>query len=133
MQKILSDHNCEGQARQILYALRRTGLFEIAPIELFVFSDIDLSHQADDEEVWMLCQSDNYLLLTGNRRTTDGDLSLELAIRRNYSPTILPVLTIGDLERIMQDRAYCESCATRLAEIVLDLEKLKGTTRLYLS
>jgi hypothetical protein len=82
MQIILSDHNCEGHAQQVIFALNRIELAVIAPVRLLLFSD--------------------------------------------------PVLTIGDLNRVLHDRDYCERCAERLAEIVLDLVALRGVTRLYL-
>jgi len=83
--------------------------------------------------VWRFCQEHGYLLLTGNRTTKDGQQSLELTVRRLITPTSLPVITIGNLQRILSDRKYCERCAERLAEIVLDLEERHlGVTRLYL-
>jgi hypothetical protein len=132
MQIILSDHNCEGHAQQIIFALNRIGLSTVAPVQLMLFSDVGLPYSAGDEGVWRLCQEQGYLLLTGNRRTVDGEDSLELTIRRLYAPDILPVLTVGDPNRILYDRNYCDRCAERLAEIVLDLETLRGVTRLYL-
>jgi hypothetical protein len=132
MQIVLSDHNCEGQVQQLIFALNRLGLAEIALIRLVLFNDVGLPLNVDDETVWRLCQEKNYLLVTGNRRTVEGEVSLEMTIRRLYAPDILPVLTIGDLDRVMWDREYCESCAESLAEIVLDVETLRGITRLYL-
>lgn len=132
MQIILSDHNCEGQAQQIIFALNRIGLAVMVPVQLLLFSDVGLPFNASDEVVWQLCQDENYLLLMGNRRVADGEDSLELTIRRLYAPDILPILTIGDLNRIFYDRDYCEQCAESLAEIVLDLDTLRGVTRLYL-
>jgi hypothetical protein len=132
MQIILSDHNCEEHAQQIILALSRIGLAEITPVQLVFFSDVGLPFDANDETIWRLCQEENYLLLTGNRRTADGKDSLEFTIRRLYSADILPVLTISDLNRILRDRDYCERCAERLAEIVLDVAVLRGITRLYL-
>jgi hypothetical protein len=132
MQTILSDHNCEGQIQQIIFALNRLGLTEIAPIRLVLFSDVGLPFNVEDETVWWFCQKNNYLLVTGNRRTVDGEDSLEMTIRRFYAPDILPVLTIGNLNRVFWDGAYCESCAESLAEIVLDVETLRGITRLSL-
>lgn len=121
MQIILNDHNCEGQARQIIFALNRIGLAALTPVQLLLFQDIGLPFNAADEMVWQLCQEQGYLLK-----------SLESTIRRLYTPTILPVLTIGDLNRVLSDRNYCEQCAERLAEIVFDSEILRGVTRLYL-
>ncbi len=132
MQIILSDHNCEGQAQRIIFALNRIGLAVVVPIRLALFSDVGLPFNAGDETVWQLCQQENYLLLTGNRRTVDGEQSLELTLRRLYAPSILPVLTISNPNRILYDRDYCDRCAERLAEVVLDLATLRGTTRLYI-
>lgn len=99
---------------------------------LNIFPDVNLPYSARDEMVWRLCQEKGYLLLTGNRRTVDEEDSLELTIRRLYTPTILPVLTIGDMNRVLHDRNYCERCAIRLAEIVIELDALRGVTQLYL-
>ena len=98
-----------------------------------MFRDVGLPDDADDETVWRFCQENGYLLLTGNRRTVDGEVSLELSIRRLLTATSLPVLTIGDLDRVLHDGNYCERCAERLAEIVFELEeRYLGVTRLYL-
>jgi len=133
MQTILSDKNCERQAHLIFYAFLSLDLNEIAPLKLSVFKDVGLSDDADDETVWRFCQKNKYLLLTGNRRAVDGDISLEITTRRLLQETSLPVLTIGNLDRTLHDRSYCEQCANRLAEIVFDLdEKYLGITRLYL-
>jgi hypothetical protein len=48
---ILSDHNCEGHAQEIIFALNRTGLDELATIQLMLFSDIGLPFNTDDEVV----------------------------------------------------------------------------------
>ena len=132
MQRILSDHNCERHAQEIFYALQRLGYDDLIPMMLNVFPDVNLPYDAHDEVVWQLCQENGYLLLTGNRRTVDDEDSLELTIRRLYTSSILPVVTIGDMNRVLHDRDYCARCAIRLAEIVLDLEALRGVTRLYL-
>ena len=125
MQIILSDHNCEGQAEAIFENLRfdKTWL-ELAPMELMWFKQVGLSDKAEDEEVWRLCQERNILLLTGNRRSVDKERSLEY--------TILPVITIGTLKRVIPDLVYRQRCAERLAEIVYDLETLRGVMRIFI-
>jgi hypothetical protein len=70
--------------------------------------------------------------MLGNRTTTDKDDSLEIIIRRLITPESLPVVTIGNLKRLLAVREYRERCAIRLAEIVLDLEKVRGVTRLFI-
>ena len=132
MQQIVTDHNCEQHGRLLYYTLRRLGYSTLIPMIFSNLPEVGLPFNADDEAVWRLCQEKGYILLTGNRRTVDGDSSLELTIRRLYSPEILPVVTIGDMKRLVRDRKYCEQCAVRLAEIVLDLEDVRGTTRMYI-
>jgi hypothetical protein len=133
MQVILSDHNCEGQARAIFDILEHDGVWlQLVPMKLKWFYQVNLSIKADDEAVWQFCQEQGYLLLTGNRRTDDGEKSLEYVVRRLLTPLSLPVLTIGNLRRVDADPNYCRACAEKLAVIVEDLDKYRGVTRLYL-
>ena len=133
MQVLLSDHNCEGQARAIFDVLSYRGVWlELAPMELSWFRDVGLSATANDEVVWRFCQEHRYLLLTGNRRTDDLEKSLESVIRRLSMPDSLPVLTIGNLKRVTADLGYRERCAERLTEIVFGLDRYWGSGRLYL-
>lgn len=129
---ILCDENCEGHGEAIFHVLERLGYRQLLGLELKKFREVDLPYGADDESVWRFCQHNNYLLLTGNRTTKDGHQSLELIVRRLVTPTILPVLTIGNLQRVLSDGSYCERCAERLAEIVYDLNAHLGVMRLYL-
>lgn len=133
MQVILSDHNCEGHAEAIFNMLRYDELWlELVPMELVWFYQVDLSDKANDEAVWRLCQERGYLLLTGNRTADDGNASLEMSVRRLVTPESLPVLTIGNLQRVLADPNYCRACSERLAEIVDDLPKYRGVTRLFI-
>ena len=131
-QVILSDENCGGHAVAIFHALQRLGYVELLALSLKTLNDVGLKRNVDDETVWRFCQEHGYLLLTGNRTTKDGTESLELTVRHLVRPTSLPVLTIGDLNRVLSNRKYCQRCAEQLAEIVLDLENYRGITRLYL-
>lgn len=132
MQYILSDHNCEGQADLIFQTLRYTGYLSFMEMELLTFEDIALHHSTDDELIWRLCQERSYLLLTGNRTGNDKDESLEYVIRRYVTPAILPVITISNLKRIEPDPHYRKRCAESLAEIAFDIERYRGTTRLFI-
>lgn len=133
MQVILSDHNCEGQAEAIVNVLRYDELWlDLVHMERLWFHQVDLSDKAKDEVVWRLCQEKRYLLLTGNRTADDGKESLEMSVRRLVTPDSLPALTIGNLKRVNADPVYCKACAERLAEIVDELHKYRGITRLYL-
>ena len=141
MQIILSDHNCEGHARKIFNVLVYDGdCLKLVPMKLQWFRDVGLSERASDETVWRFCQKHGYILLTGNRSTKacpersrrDGSQSLELTIRDLVTSDSLPVLTISNLQRVNSDLVYRRECAEQLAEIVDDIERFRGTPRLYL-
>lgn len=132
MRTILSDKNCEGHATAIFHVLRRVGWVDLLDIRLAKFKDIGLVQSATDEEVWKLCQQETYLLITGNRTTADGDHSLEIVMQRFYSEDILPVLTIGDLERVLKEQDYCDGCADAIAQVLFNLDLYRGIPRLYI-
>jgi hypothetical protein len=132
MQIVLSDHNCEGQARAIFRALDTGGYLKLIPMELRLFVDVGLSASAEDAAVWQHCQDNGFVLLTGNRKTSDGERSLESTIRRLRTAESLPVLTISNLRRVLSDPAYCQDCSLRLAEVILNIETYRGVHRLYL-
>lgn len=132
MQIILSDHNCEGQAEAIFDVLRYQGYTELLSIDLLFFPDVGLDVSADDEIVWRLCQEKGYLLITGNRTASDGARSLEFTIRRLLREDSLPVITIANLRRINSDLAYCQFCAEKLADIIFDLDRVRGVPRVYI-
>jgi len=113
MVTLLSDMNCEGYAVAIFRVLQSEGWAELFDIRLANFRDVALPENADDERVWQLCQVQGYFLITGNRRTTDGNRSLELVMHRLATENSVPVLTIGRLVRVLAARDYCERCAER--------------------
>ena len=131
-QIILSDEHCSKHCEAIFHALERLGYRELLSLEFKTIEDAGLYYGADDETVWRFCQEQGYILLTGNRTMKDGKESLEFVVRHLVEPTSLPVLTIGNLQSVLNDRVHCERCAYRLAEIVMDLDDLLGITRLYL-
>ena len=132
MQIVLSDHNCEGQAETIFQALRHQGFLPFLPMQLLLFSHVGLPIRSGDREVWQFCQNNGYLLLTGNRTASAGKRSLEYVINTFFKEDSLPVITIGNLDRVMVDPTYCWHCAEHLAEIVLDLNTLRGIPRLFI-
>lgn len=132
MQTVLNDYNCEGQARAIFRTLDEGGYLKLIPLELRFFIDVGLAISAEDAVVWQHCQDHGLVLLTGNRKTSDGVRSLESAIRRKSTSHSLPVLTISNLRRVLTDPAYCQACALRLAEVMLDVNVYCGVQRVYL-
>lgn len=135
MVTILADKNCEGQVSAIARAVAKMNLADLLPIHFIRFRDVGLAENATDEVVWIYCQSHEYLLITGNRRTVDGDDSLELVMQRLANEHSLPILTIENLNRVVLDAEYCEKCANTLINIIWRMEyhqEYRGTPRLYI-
>jgi hypothetical protein len=127
---ILVDYNIEGQARLLWSTIQANGLLDYAPIQFMHFADVNLPANSNDRVVWRFAQERGMLLLTGNRNMK-GANSLEATLREELTADSLPVLTISDVDRLAE-RAYRERCAYQLFDIVLSLDTLRGTPRLYI-
>jgi hypothetical protein len=127
---ILVDHNIEGQALMLWGSFVAEGWLALMPIVFTRFTDVGLAFDSSDRTVWHFAQDHGMLLLTDNR-SQRGAESLAQTIREENSLTSLPVLTIGNVARIVE-RTYRAQCVTRLLEIVLDPENYLGTGRLFI-
>jgi len=127
---ILVDHNVEGQAAMLWGLLSAEGWLDLFPLRLVTFAQVGLPYDSHDREVWCFAQEQGMILLTANRHMK-GEDSLERTIREENTMTSLPVLTIGNVNR-MVERTYRERCARRLLEIALDLENYRGTGRIFI-
>lgn len=127
---ILVDHNIEWHADLLQGSLGAAGWLDLAQIRFLRFVEVGLPINSTDQEVWRFAQANSMFLLTGNRNMKSDD-SLETTIRKENCPTSLPVITIGDADRLA-DKTYREKCAERLLEIVLYLESCLGTGRLFI-
>jgi hypothetical protein len=130
MLTLLVDHNIEGHAMLLWGTLSAEGWPDLLALRMVTFPQVGLSYASSDREVWRFVQAQHMLLLTANRRM-QGEQTLEQTIREENTPTSLPVLTIGNANRML-DKAYRERCAIRLVEIGLDLENYLGTGRVFL-
>ena len=81
-------------------------------------------------DVWQFAQTNQMILLTANRNMKGID-SLEKVIREENIATSFPVVTIGNKERL-DEQGYRERCASRLVEILIDLDNYMGVGRLYI-
>lgn len=70
------------------------------------------------------------LILTDNRND-DDDTSLAAVISRENNEAALPVVTVGDSQRL-KESAYRQKTAVSLAEIVMYLENYRGTGRIFI-
>jgi predicted nuclease of predicted toxin-antitoxin system len=128
--KILVDHNLEGQALTLWGALVAEGWLELISAELVRFTEVGLPIDSDDRAVWGCAQANQMILLTNNRNMK-GDDSLGQTLREENTPTSLPVITIGNPNRL-SEREYRSQCVSRLVEIALDLDNYLGTARIFI-
>ncbi|MBI4675141.1 MAG: ACP S-malonyltransferase [Chloroflexi bacterium] len=121
---ILVDHNIEGQALRLWGELSEEGWLELLPLRLMGFRDVGLPEDSNDREIWRYAQAHRCLLFTNNRKMLDPD-SLEQTIRDENTSTSLPVLTVGNADRLTE-RVYREECMLRLLEIAIYLDDYLG-------
>jgi hypothetical protein len=126
----LVDHNIEGQAALLWGALAAGGWLDLVPLALVTFIDTGLPVDSSDRAVWRFAQAHGMILLTDNRNMDDED-ALELTIREEATEASFPVLTIGRNGR-MDEPDYRRRCAERLVEIVLDIERYLGGSRIFI-
>ncbi len=132
MTTLLSDHDCEGQSEKIMLSLQKSGYAELLGIKVLFFNNVGLPSDSIDEKVWRFCQENGFYLLTGNRSRKAGEASLHAVLGRLANEKSLPVITIGDPKRVINDKTYSEDCAEAIAEIILNEELYVGVPRLYI-
>jgi hypothetical protein len=133
MRGILADINVGRQQRALLSIWVSDAWRDVwNGLELVVesFPTLGLADDAPDAEIWRTCQARHLVLLTGNRNK-DGPESLEAVIRSENHADSLPVVTIGDAERVLRDRLYAERVAERLLEYLMRIDEVRGVGRLY--
>jgi hypothetical protein len=127
----LVDHNLRGHAVLLSGSILSSGWLDWVFIRFITFDEMGLPINSDDRVVWQLAQSNQMILLTANR-SMNGENSLEQVMREEITSTSLPVITIGDADRLLNDSEYRQRCAIRLVEIVLDLNIYMGVSRLFI-
>jgi len=134
MPTIMADHDVEGHLKVLMNIWLSSiwiDLWSELHCSVESFERLDIGDDTADSDVWRLCQEKEIVLVTGNRNA-EGEESLEQTIRRLGTPDSLPVLTIGDPNRLMRDRLYAEEVAAQLLDYLRDIDELRGTGRLYL-
>lgn len=127
---LLLDHHLTGYRQHLRSALEATGWLDLIELRLVTLAEVNLPEDSPDPVVWRLAQAQRLLLVTDNRNRKGTD-SLEQTLREEGTPDSLPVITIGNRARL-KERAYCELCAERLIEVVVDLENTLGCGRLFI-
>ncbi len=134
MKGILADANIQGHFDRLLHLMATQPWLEFwgaLGLAALHFSDIGLDPKVGDRVMWHLCQAHELVLSTGNRNAHGPD-SLEETIRRDNTPTSLPVLTLADPDRVFHEGDYAERVIGKLVDVLERIDSLRGTGRLYL-
>jgi len=130
---ILADNNVEGHVNRLLLLLHDDDWREFwASLGLTVesFASLDLPEDTPDAALWQTCQQRELVLITANRRQQTAD-SLEAAIRQHNTAQSLPVITLANADRVLQERAYADRVVEGLLRFLLDIDSYRGSGRLY--
>ncbi|MBD2290055.1 ACP S-malonyltransferase [Microcystis wesenbergii FACHB-1317] len=127
----LIDHNLKGHALVFLGAIATQGWLDIVPMQFVTFAEMDLSINSDDRTVWRLAQENQMILLTANR-SMEGKDSLEQVMREENTSESLPVITVSNADRLLNDSEYRGRCVESLVEIVLDIDTYRGARRIFI-
>jgi len=127
----LVDHNLRGHSVVLAGSLGESGWLELISIRFVLFEEAGLVATSDDRVVWQYAQDNQMILITANRSMKGKD-SLEQVIREENTPTSLPVVTIGNIDRLMAEPDYRERCVDRLVDIVIDIEDYQGARRIFI-
>jgi hypothetical protein len=127
----LIDHNLKGHALVFFGAIASQGWLDIVPIQFVTFDEINLPIDSDDRVVWRLAQENQMILLTANRSMKGKD-SLEQVMREENASESLPVITVSNADRLLNDSKYRGRCVESLIEIVLDIDTYLGARRIFI-
>ena len=103
----LIDHNLKAHALVLFGAIASQGWLDILPIQFVNFAEVDLAVDSNDRVVWRLAQEKQMILLTANRSMKGKD-SLEQVMREESTSNSLPVFTIANADRLLNDRPLAE-------------------------
>jgi predicted nuclease of predicted toxin-antitoxin system len=130
MIQVLLDNDLRGRLELLDGTLINSRWADLEPFSFITFDEVGLVEDAKDREVWRRAQELGHILFTGNRNQ-DDETSLEQTLQDENTPFSLPVITVGDPQRL-PNPAYREQCIDRLAEIIFDLENYLGSARQYI-
>jgi predicted nuclease of predicted toxin-antitoxin system len=127
----LVDHNLRGHSVVLAGSFATSGWLDLISIRFVLFEEVGLAVTSDDRVVWRYAQDHQMILITANRSMKGKD-SLEQVMREENTPISLPVVTIGNIDRLMAESGYRERCVDRLVDIVIDIEDYQGARRIFI-
>jgi hypothetical protein len=133
MRGLLVDNNIQGQmenVRTIFLGPEWGEIWASTGFEFLQFADVGIDRSTKDDVIWQTCRLHGLLLVTANRNA-EGPDSLGAMLESDLRDTDLPVVTIADQEALRLDKSYARRVAIRILEICWDIEKLRGTGRIF--
>ena len=127
----LIDHNFKGHARILLGSIASQGWLDFVQIRFVMFEEVGLSIDSSDRVVWKVAQGNQMILLTANRSMKDED-SLEQVMREENTQNSLPVVTVDNADRVLNDSSYRERCVDRIVEIAIYTVSYMGARRVFI-
>ncbi|NJL55798.1 ACP S-malonyltransferase [bacterium] len=127
----LVDHNLRGHSVILAGSLAASGWLDLISIRFIMFEEVGLAIDSDDRVVWRCAQANEMILLTANR-SMKGEDSLEQVMREENTLDSLPVVTVGNIDRLLAEPEYRDRCTNRLVDIVVSIEDYRGTRRIFI-
>ena len=127
----LIDHNFKGHARILLGSIASQGWLDFVQIRFVMFEEVGLSIDSSDRVVWKVAQENQMILLTANRSMKDED-SLEQVMREENTQNSLPVVTVDNADRVLNDSSDRERCVDRIVEIAIYTVSYMGARRVFI-
>ena len=127
---ILVDYNLTGYIELLQGALAKDGWLELLSLKFSTLEQVGLKPDCNDQIIWRFVQTNKMLLITANRNAK-GEDSLEQTIRREANSQSLPIITIANLDRLME-KDYRDRCGLRLVEVAFSLENYLGVGRIFI-
>jgi hypothetical protein len=131
---ILVDTNIEGQCARIWMRMQTSAWRDFTAdlgVTFRMFREVGLDPASPDDAVWRFCQTQGFYLLTSNRNEEAED-SLEATLRREGTPTSLPVFTLPLPDRVYHSPAFLDRVVEKLFDYMLYADNIRGAGRLYL-
>ena len=133
MRGILVDINIQGQMENIRLIYEQTDwndFWNDLGAVYLLFEDVGLSRHSPDSEIWRTCQRENLVLVTANRNN-DGPDSLGAMIETENFGTSLPAITVADQEALRLSKPYAVRVASKILEILYDIDNYRGSGRAF--
>jgi hypothetical protein len=127
---VMLDNDITGFRDLLDGSFHATAWDDYIAVSFVTMKQAGLDQDSKDRVVWRFCQSNGFILLTGNRNNDDDDSLAQTLLEENAEDS-LPVITVSDKDRL-HETAYRENCIHSLVGILIELDNYLGTARQYI-